>query len=223
MGVSPNTLAARFPRLYHMAEPGSWPSIQRHGLLSTNALLDLFEVHGDARDQLAARHRPDSVAIRHAVHGGAVIRDQKPMDDRGLVRALGGGLTPAEWYRILNDKVFFWLSAERLERLLSARAYRHRRQTVLTVDTASLLARHAERVLLSPINSGCTKPMPQPRGRDTFLPLADYPFEEWDRDRKRKDPVVELTVTYAVPDIRDFVVRVEERGGGIAPALIWEP
>jgi hypothetical protein len=27
--------------LYHMAERGSWGSIQRHGLLSTSALLDL--------------------------------------------------------------------------------------------------------------------------------------------------------------------------------------
>jgi uncharacterized protein DUF7002 len=37
------------PRLFHMAEPGSWAGIQRHGLLSTSALLDLFEVDGDLR------------------------------------------------------------------------------------------------------------------------------------------------------------------------------
>ena len=30
-----------------------------------------------------------------------------------------------------------------------------------------------------------------------------------DRKRKRRDPVVELTVEYAVPDIRDFVLMVE--------------
>lgn len=222
MGIDPDTLSERFPRLFHMAEPESWPSIQEHGLLSTNALLDLFEIEGEAREQLAARHRPDSVTISHAVHGAAVIRDQKPMDNRGLMRSLGDGLTPEEWYRILNDKVFFWLSAERLERLLNAAAYRGKRQTVLTVDTAALLARHADRVLLSPINSGCTKPMPQPRGRDTFLSLADYPFDAWDCKRRRKDPVVELTVRYAVPDICDFVVRVEERGGGMATRLLWE-
>ncbi len=35
-------IADRWPRLFHVAEAGSWPSIQAHGLLSTSALLDLF-------------------------------------------------------------------------------------------------------------------------------------------------------------------------------------
>ena len=38
------------PTLYHMAECGSWPSIRRHGLLSTSALLDLYGVQGAERD-----------------------------------------------------------------------------------------------------------------------------------------------------------------------------
>lgn len=222
MGVRPEVLAARFPRLYHMAQAGSWPGIQRNGLLSTNALLDLFEVQGEAREALVARHRAESVPIRHPLRGEAVIRDQKPMSDGGLLRALGDGLTPAEWYRLLNEKVFFWLARERLDKLLGAAAYRDKRQTVLTIDTAALLARHADQVLLSPINSGCTKPYPTPRGRDTFLPLADYPFEESSRKRGRQNAVVELTVRYAVPDIRDFVLMVEEVGGGVDRALLWE-
>ena len=39
-------ITALYPPLYHMAAEGSWPSIQRHGLLSTSALLDLYEVCG---------------------------------------------------------------------------------------------------------------------------------------------------------------------------------
>ena len=45
------------PTLYHMAEGGSWPSIQRHGLRSTSALLDLFEVDGARREAILRRHR----------------------------------------------------------------------------------------------------------------------------------------------------------------------
>ena len=45
--LTPEYLAQRWPRLYHMAEAGSWESVKRHGLLSTTALLDLFEVSGD--------------------------------------------------------------------------------------------------------------------------------------------------------------------------------
>ncbi len=213
-GMDAKAFAARFPRLFHMAEAGSWPSIQRHGLLSTSALLDLFEVRDERRVALEARHRPESVALQHPRHGTAVVRDQKPMDDQGLARSLGGGLTPADWYRLLNARVFFWVSAERLTRLLGARAYRDKRQTVLTVDTARLLARHEARVLLSPINSGATKPFPAPRGPDTFLPLARYPFAYWDQKRKRREPVVELTVEHSVPDIRELVLRVEDYEAG---------
>jgi hypothetical protein len=205
-----------------MAEAGSWPSIQRHGLLSTSALLELFEVRGGRRVALEAGHRPESVMLHHPRYGTAVVRDQKPMDDGGLLRCLSGGVTPADWYRLLNARVFFWVSRERLMKLLDARAYRGKRQTVLTVDTAGLLARHKARVLLSPINSGATKPFPAQRGPDTFLPMARYPFSYWDQKRKGREPVVELTVTHSVPDIRDFVLRVEEYAGGQPDTLLFE-
>lgn len=221
-GIRVEDFSERFPHLFHMAEAGSWPSIQRHGLLSTSALLDLFEVRGEQRRALEARHRPESVTLQHPRHGTAVVRDQKPMNDAGLLRSLSGGLSPADWYRLLNARVFFWVSHERLTKLLHARAYRDKRQTVLTVDTARLLARHEARVLLSPINSGATKPFPAPRGPDTFLPMARYPFLFWEQKRKRKHSVVELTVTHAVPDIRDFVLRVEEYVGGKPDTLLFE-
>lgn len=221
-GIGAEAFAERFPCLFHMAEAGSWPSIQRHGLLSTSALLDLFEVRGERRVALEARHRPESVMLQHPRHGVAVVRDQKPMDDRGLLRSLSGGLTPEDWYRLLNARVFFWVRHERLTTLLNARAYRGKRQTVLTVDTARLLARHKASVLLSPINSGATKPFPAPRGPDTFLPMAQYPFSSWDQMRKGREPVVELTVTYSVPDIRDFVLRVEDYVEGEPDTLLFE-
>nr|WP_279636852.1 hypothetical protein [Corallococcus llansteffanensis] len=222
MGITAKALAERFPRLFHMAEAGSWPSIERHGLLSTSALLDLFEVRGRPREALEACHRPESVRLQHARHGWAVIRDQKPMDDKGLSRCLGGGLTPTAWYRLLNAQVFFWLDSRRLDTLLEARAYRDRRQTVLTLDTACLLSRYEAQVRLSPINSGATKPFPQPRGPATFLPLSTYPFAEWDQKRKRKEPVVELTVQHSVPALQACVLRVEERGGGQPSRTLFE-
>jgi hypothetical protein len=204
-----------------MAAHGSWPSIQRHGLLSTSALLDLFGISGLARTRLESEHRPTCKLINHPVHGGAVVRDQIPMSDAGLERCLQDGLTPASWYRLLNSKVFFWLTLDRLERLLGARAYRDQAHTILTLDTAALLARHEARVLLSPINSGCTKPYPHPRGLATFQPLATYPFAAYDRSRGRKDPVVELAVEGGVAEVSDLVVSVEERRAGGVGRVIW--
>lgn len=214
-GISAEELVRRHPRLFHMAEVGSWPGIERHGLLSTTALLDLFGLRGEEREALEARRRPRSVRIEHPLHGQAVIRDQQPMHDTGLLRCLEGGLTPTQWYRILNAQVFFWLDGERLERLLKARAYRNRRQTVLTVDTACLLSRHEARVRLCAINSGATLYKPQPRGRDSFMALAD-----WTHKHGPRGDIVELTVQHSVPDLQACVLHVEERGGGLPTKVL---
>ncbi|WP_298807072.1 hypothetical protein [uncultured Pseudokineococcus sp.] len=64
-------IADRWPRLFHMAEAQSWPSIQRYGLLSTQALWDFYEVRQPQRDDLLARKRPQSVQINYLEHGTA--------------------------------------------------------------------------------------------------------------------------------------------------------
>lgn len=210
MPVTVETLSAKYPRLYHMAAPGSWDNIRRHGLLSTSALLDLYGASGGARDRVESAHRSGSVELEHPTHGRAIVRDQRPMDDRGLRRALPAHISPADWYRFLNGRVFFWLCPERLATLMGAAAYRSQRNVVLTVDTRSLLRAHEAQVLLCPINSGATKPMPSPRDYDTFQPLSTYPWEQRIRAGRGKDTVVELTVTGGVPDIVDHVILVEE-------------
>jgi len=212
MPVTPEELAARYPRLFHMADRNSWPSIGAHGLLSTSALLDLFEVDGDDRVQLEQRHRPESVRIEHPVHGSAVIRDQKPMRDADLDRALQDGLTPQEWYSILNAHVFFWPTQERLERMLGARAYRDREHLVMTVETSELLRTLGGHVRLSHLNSGATRPFAWPRGRDCFRPLADYGYHE--RLGRGLDAVAEVAIVRSVPDVHRFVLLVEVAKAG---------
>jgi hypothetical protein len=207
--LTPETLAARYPRLYHMAEEGSWPSIREHGLLSTTAVLDLFEIPEPQRSTLEAQRRPESVAIHHPVHGTAWIRDNKPINETVLRRTLDG-MTEAEFYRTLNGRVFFWVSPARLETLRSAPPYKAREHDILELDTAALLARHGDRVELAHLNSGAVHPAANyPRGAGTFRKIADYPFGE--RRRISNEPLVELTVPYSVPDVRDFVVDVVTR------------
>lgn len=212
------------PTLYHMAERGSWPSIRRHGLLSTSALLDLYEVRGAEREAIEGRRRPESVTVEHPALRPATVRDQKPMDDAGLRMCLLDGLTPQDWYRCLNARVYFWLTRERLLRLLNARPYRDAEHDVLELDTAALIAAHWPAIRLSPINSGTTKPFPSTaskRGRETFLPIAEYPYARWRaQGRKAGERVVELTVDYAVPDAARFVRRVVAMRGGMVTGVI---
>lgn len=207
--LTPALLAARYPHLYHMAEEGSWPSIQRHGLLSTTALLDLFEVPADERHALEARRRPESVPIHHPVHGTAWIRDNKPINETVLRRTLKG-MTEEQFYRTLNSRVFFWVSTDRLDRLRAAPPYRNRRHDILELDTAALLQRHHDRVELSHLNSGAVHPAANyPRGEGTFAPIETYRYGE--RQLVSNEPVVEVTALYSVPDARDFVVNVVTR------------
>lgn len=201
-------LLATYPRVWHMAMDGSWPSIKKHGLLSTSAMLDLYGYTGDKRHALEAEHRPDSIPIEAEGLPGAIVRDQKPMSDSVLEKCLLDGLAPEDWYRTLNKKCFFWLSRARLRRLLGAKAYREDPQVVLTVDTASLLKANEKNVLLCPYNSGSTIMKPVKRGNDTFRTIADYDFAAWKKARGKEGAVVELVVTGGVPDIQDHVLAV---------------
>jgi len=208
--ITPEQFAMHYPRLYHMAEAGVWPSIEKHGLLSTTALLDLFEINGDLRRAIETKHRPESVTVTHPRHGKAVIRDQKPMRESALRKCLRG-IKPQQWYEMLNGRVFFWVTLERVQTLLNARAYRAREHTVITVETAPFVAKYAPHMLLSPINSGSTIYNPQRRGSETFRPFDQYPFEQRRKLRGLRNAIAEAAVIHAVPDLRDFTVRVEYR------------
>ncbi len=210
------------PTLYHMAEPGSWPSIRRHGLLSTSALLDLYDVEDAQRDVLEGQRRPNGVALRRDGLEGAVLRDQKPMDDAGLLRCLDDGLTPGDWYRMLNSRVFFWLTWARLTRLMQARPYRGLSQDVLELDASTLVAAHRNAITLSAINSGATRPFPVRRGLATFLPIDAYPYAAWRSRRARGERVVELAVGHGVPDAARFVRRVTRLGGDGTATVLFE-
>lgn len=205
--LTPAYIADRWPRLYHMTEQGSWTSIQRHGLRSTAALLDLFEIYGAARTPIESARRPESVKIKHPVHGVARIRDNKRINETVLRRTLEG-MSEAEWYRTLNGRVFFWLEETRLAKLRNATAYSDRKHDVLVVSTAKLLDRFAEVVEICHLNSGAVHPAADySRGKGTFMRIADYPWAKR-LEKKPNEPIVELTVPYMLSDPQSVVVEV---------------
>jgi hypothetical protein len=210
------------PTLYHMAESGSWPSIRKDGLLSTAALLDKYNVEGAKRRDIEARRRPKSVELQGKGMSSATIRDQFPMTDGGLERCLKDGLSPSAWYKLLNAKVFFWLTRERLLRLLNAGTYRSDEHDVLEIDARSMVEAYAERIWFCPMNSGCTKPYAHPRGKGTFKRIGNYPYAEWRAKRRRGERVVEVAVDYAVPDVARYVKRVRRMRGQKSLRILFE-
>jgi hypothetical protein len=205
MGVTLEELAQTYPRLYHMADAKSWESIQKHGLLSTSSLLDLFEVKGQQREDIEIRCRRRSVPIVHERHGCAVIRNNSIIETK--LRTALKGCTLEQWYRLLNKYVFFWPSRERLQTFLCARAYRDRPHAVLTLETLPFVRKYELRIVLSPMNSGNTQPIAYERSPETFKKMRDYPFLER-AHRGNYYQVVELAVEGGA-DVTESVLSVD--------------
>lgn len=205
--MSPEDLAARHPRLYHVTAPEALKSILRHGLLPTSGLLTLFEVPEAERPSIERRRRPASVPLVHPMHGHAVITDNLPLSEAALRACLDDGLAPEDWLTILNERVFFWPEEESLARLLGARLNRDRERAVLVLDTLTLARRHGERMELAAINTGSTIRRPAPRGLSTFVPLGRYEYQAWRTLRGGRDRVREVTLVGGVPDVADHLIE----------------
>ncbi|MEQ8819718.1 MAG: hypothetical protein RLY93_05695 [Sumerlaeia bacterium] len=208
--MTPEQLAERHPRFYHMAEVEAWPSIRRHGLLSACALAELFELTGDDLDRAVRRYRPKCLTLTHPVHGEAILRDQHPMPPGKIRKVIPATWQPEDWYFHVNGHAFLWPSEDRLGRI--RQFYSDRDSIVLVVDANRLLARHAGAVRLSPINSGSIPSFVE-RDDRTYRPLADFPD---------KNEVAEIVVPVGIPDIADHVLRIDRIRGSETLGTMWE-
>ncbi|MBX3332047.1 MAG: hypothetical protein KF722_16700 [Nitrospira sp.] len=196
-------------RIYHLAEAANWPSIQRHGLLSAGRLMEVAGLTSADRDRLRRTQRLAHTELRNGVQ----IRDQRPMPPTALAHCLCD-MEPADWYAMINTRVFFWFDVERLNRQKAA--CEPRPQVVMAVDTAALVAGYEKRVAVTPINTGNARRKPARRGVATFVPLAEWVRSGWASEaaalgipsRRESHQPVELTVIDAVPDIMRFVVGI---------------
>ena len=185
-----------------------------HGLLSTSALLDLLKCPPDQRKRIELHRRPEKVSLYIPNIGRVVIRDQKPMSDAVLRKVLTN-VTPEDWYRLLNGKVFFWPNLDRLKRFLGQDS----EQIVITVDTGRLLADHRESIYISHINSGATLHNARRRGPETFKRVAEFPFECWRPSRA----VAEIAVTDRVVNFGRYATEVRRWRGKSPGIILWTP
>ncbi|TFD91250.1 DUF7002 family protein [Cryobacterium serini] len=204
-----------YPELYHVAADGSWPGIQRHGLLSPAGLVTRWGVkQGAPQVAILGKRRGESRVLEHAQFGTAVIRHQKAIHEPSLEDALED-MTLTEWYAALNDRVFFHLQPRLLNDLLNARSYRDDAHTVITVNTKSLVAAHEDEIELSAINSGfAQRHSKEPRGRNTFESIEDYRHPTRSHAVTKGQDIAELAIPRGVRDLRDHVVRVERMREG---------
>lgn len=145
-------LSQRRPFLYHLTSQVNLPSIIRsRELLSATALLE----RADDPSALAhlRRRRPEHVTIE--IEGREVkIRDQRPISEKALEKCLEGGLQPADYYELLNNRVFLWPTLERLGRHYDR--YESEEPVVLRLSTREILALNPN-AEFSRLNSGATR------------------------------------------------------------------
>jgi hypothetical protein len=211
--VDVEELTDTYPRLFHMAAAGAWPSIAANGLLPTTRIVSTSKLGADERAAILDEQRPRSVSIVHPSLGPVVVRDQSPLR-RHILESVLVDMSVRQWLATLNDRVFFWLHPNRLATLLHSRPNRGKEHDVLTIDTAGLVAGHHRDIRLSAVNSGATLwPSAPRRGSATFLPIEDYPFAERRKGRTIDNVIAELAVIGGVPDIAAHTVAVHRRRG----------
>lgn len=209
--MTPDELIHNYPVLHHMAEYDSWPRIQKIGLRTTEQLVDACNPDDTTRDAILRQRRPQPVQLEHPVVGTVTIRDQKPLLMHNLKPKLTD-VTVEEFLELLNSRIFMWTHPKRLEKLLSARAYRSAKHDVLVLDTASLVEAFADNIRLTGMNTGATIfPNASPRGAESFMRIADFPFAA--RRKPLVDNVVELCIIGGVDHVQDHLIRVERRQG----------
>ena len=216
--MTPEAFAGHYPRLYHMTAAGGWEGIKANGLRTTRQLLADADADEETVEAVAFGRRTEQVELAP----GVTIRDNKVLNEKSLAKALTDGLTPRDWYGLLNERVFLWANPKRLEKLLAGRAYRDSAHDVLTFDALPLVGAYRDVLECTPMNTGAAFMRAVPRGRDTFTPLARVPFDDWKAKRSRADAVVEVAVPGGVPDAGAYLLEVRRRQAGRDDEVLWQ-
>lgn len=173
--------AARYPVVWHVIEAeGAGPWLATTGLLPATSLLHLADAASDGANR-------DDFQLLHFGAGRVAVLRQQLMTDRRLTPTLAGAFTgqPAAWRGHINAHVFFWTEERRRDAFLHACLRLRSRSRaapgtaaprVLTLDTATLLGRHADHAFFARINTGSTLRSGARVRRDetTLAPVADY-------------------------------------------------
>ncbi len=172
-------------RLYHVTDAASLPLIERHGLLSAERLVALFE--GDPAQ--LGENRDAYVTLTHAQHGVATLRRQW-LREASLAPRLASCTTCADYRRHINSQVYFWPDQARAAAL--ERFEPSRQQLVLSLPVEAVLALGVV-LLASPINAGGVFDRQPPatarrRHAGLYRPLAEM-----------AEPVAELAVAGGLP------------------------
>jgi hypothetical protein len=195
-------LAAVAPQLFHLTAGDAWESIQEHGLRSATWLVRARALDEERATALLTAPREAIEVIGDPADplGHATLRDQKPLTLSKLER-LVEGITPENYIRLINDRVYFYMKAADVERIRGVRDAEGAPQLLLTLDSRRLLADYQGSVRVAKINTGATIGMQGRRGPRTWLAIDKFPG--------RATEVKEFTVLDGISDVTPYLVSAE--------------
>jgi hypothetical protein len=208
--LNPQEFAKLHPKLFHVTRADALPSIERHGLQSTNALLDLFEISPLLRAEIALHPRKTYLDLSHVDHGTVTLNHQKPLVESALIKCLDDGLSVPDWIDKLNSRVFFWPDDKRLNTFLQSNTKLGLPMCILSLDTLTLIQVFWDQMEVSPMNSGNTRRKPLKRGHSTFSSLNELDYAIWRRASGGRNlrTIREVIVKDKIPDAMNYVTKV---------------
>ena len=192
-------LCSRFPKLWHVTFAGGWNGMQQQGLLRA---VDVDPIGSQELrlDVKRIRTPAGTVTLRNQIRSRI---DPTPNLD---------GVTPSQWWRLINGRVYFFCRRAQAEVLTQSYLQQNFDQEVIEFDTQSLLEQLNAQVEITTVNAGVFPRAKGPtRGRATFIALSDHALIDASK-------IKEITVTQAFPlPISSVVavVRHESHGGKV--------
>lgn len=181
---------------YHLVDIRNWKSIQSHGLLSTQILV---ERSTNVDRSMLQKHRTQGMYLDF----GTFIRDQGP--------APGSEAGSADCLQVVNSMVYFWLDLGRLNR--DRLVCRSHKQVVLAIDAGRLLDEYSRFASVTAIATGEAMRSTLRRNQSVFVPYEKWVQSGWHGEQApdvssgpRDVWPTELTITGGVPDIMRFVI-----------------
>lgn len=179
---------------YHLVFENNYHSVLEHGLQSTAGLLTIANMPPQERENILTHQRIGSTLLPN----GIMLRDQSPMPPHALKKALPPHISPADWYRLLNNFVFLWPDLARLTRHWRAGASIP--QHLFVFDAPRIVADLEERLYVSAINTGNARRQPAPRSPETLVPYSIWKEFGWPEYLGKKRASHELPAEILVRD-----------------------
>lgn len=184
-------LADRFPVLWPVTFDGGWKGIADHGLLRA---IDVAELR-------CSEHRAEITPIEAPAGFRVVLRDQ--IRSRIDPTPYLDNLTPAEWWRVINSRVYFFCRQRDADVLVDAYLRRRHVQEVIKLRTSQVLRPVMDAVEVATVNAGVFPRTKGPsRGRSTFVSLSDFPAAQ---ASKIKEITVQVPVRISSPAVTSVI------------------